>query len=270
MNTLRLALASVFARRWAYVLALASGLAMLLLLAWNSGGLKYYPRTGWEFYADPLELASIVVLSALFGLLVPMELAAVDRSRAGVGAASGLAGAIAAIAGVSCCAPMLLPALLSFVGFSGTALLVFNASLRRLMGPLELASVILMVASIVIVSHTLTATCKPPGQQVAGASGVRAAVRFARWAWPWIAMLAISVGLTHAATRMAIVGTLAEEAQTFNIGATVSTESGSAAGRTDVSSTWDSKLGPPAWMCCDRPTLPTESTASDRQAIRPG
>jgi hypothetical protein len=162
MNMLRLALASVFERRRAYVFALGSGLVMLLFLGWNSGGLKYYPRTGWEFYAEPLELASMVALSALFGLLVPLELAAIARSRTGVGAASGLAGAVAALVGVSCCAPMLLPALLSFVGFSGTALLGFNAALRRLTGPLELTSAVLLVASIVLVSRTLSAVCQQP------------------------------------------------------------------------------------------------------------
>jgi hypothetical protein len=55
---------------------------------------------------------------------------------------------------------VLLPALLSFVGFSGTALLGFNASVRRLAGPLELASVVLMLVSIALVSRTLTTVCR--------------------------------------------------------------------------------------------------------------
>jgi hypothetical protein len=49
VTTLRLAFAIAFERRRAYVIALGSGLGMLALLAWNSGGLRYYPRTGWEF-----------------------------------------------------------------------------------------------------------------------------------------------------------------------------------------------------------------------------
>jgi len=162
VNTLRLALAIAFERRRAFVIALSSGLAMLAVLAWNSGGLKYYPRTGWEFYAAPVEIASMVGLAALFGLLVPLEVAAIVKARAALGAASGLAGVVAAVAGMSCCAPLLLPTLLSFVGFSGTALLGFNATVRRLAGPLELASVVLMVASIVLVSRTLTASCRQP------------------------------------------------------------------------------------------------------------
>jgi len=161
VNMLRLALAIAFERRRAYPIALASGLAMLALLAWNSGGLRYYARTGWEFYAQPVELVSMLALAALFGMMVPLEVAAIRKVRATQSAASGLAGMVAAIAGVSCCAPVLLPAVLSFVGFSGTALLGFNASVRRLAAPLELASVVLLVASIALVSRTLTAACQP-------------------------------------------------------------------------------------------------------------
>jgi len=160
--TLKLSFALGFEERRAYVIALGSGAVMLALLAWNSGGLKYYSHTGWEYYAEPVDLAIMIVPSALFGLLVPLELAAILKARAGVGAASGLAGVVAAVASMSCCAPLLLPALLSFVGFSGTALLGFNVSVRKLAGPLELASVVLMMASIVLVSRTLTAVCQRP------------------------------------------------------------------------------------------------------------
>jgi hypothetical protein len=162
VNTLRLAFAIAFDRRHAYVIAVVSGLGMLALLVWNSGGLKYYPRTGWEFYAPPVEIASMVGLAALFGLLVPLQLAMIGKARAGFGAAGGLAGTIAAVLGMSCCAPLLLPALLSFVGFSGTAVVGFNASMLRLAGPLQLASVVLMVVSIALASRSLTAACEPP------------------------------------------------------------------------------------------------------------
>ena len=92
VKTLRLALAIAFARRRAYGIALGSGVGMLALLVWNSGGLNYYPRTGWAFYAEPVELASMVALAALFGLLVPLQVAAIVRARAALGAASGLFG----------------------------------------------------------------------------------------------------------------------------------------------------------------------------------
>jgi hypothetical protein len=160
VNTLWLALEIAFERRRAFLIAPGSALCMVALLGWNSGGLRYYPRTGLEFYADPVEIASIVGLSSLFGVLVPLELAAIVKARVGFATATGASGMFAAIASMSCCAPMLLPAVLSFVGFSGTALLGFNASVRRFAGALELASVVFMVMSIALVSRTLTAACQ--------------------------------------------------------------------------------------------------------------
>jgi len=162
MSTLSLAFAIAFEQPRAYAIAFGSGVCMLALLVWNSGGLNYYPAAGWEFYAEPIELLSILALSALFGLLVPLQVAAIAKARAALGAAGGLAGTLVAVAGVSCCAPLLLPAVLSFIGFSGTALLGFNASVRSLAGPLTLVSVVLMLTSIGLVSRTITAACAVP------------------------------------------------------------------------------------------------------------
>jgi hypothetical protein len=58
----------------------------------------------------------------------------------------------------------LLPALLSFVGFSGTALLGFNLVLREVAGPLTAGSIALMLVSIGLVSRTITAECKLPSR----------------------------------------------------------------------------------------------------------
>jgi hypothetical protein len=162
MTTLRLAFAIAFDGLSAYALSGASALVMFGLLVWNSGGLNYYPSSGWEFFATPTELVSMLALSALFGVLVPLQVAAVAKARAALGAVGGLTGTAMAILGVSCCAPLMLPALLSFLGFSGTALLGFNASVRALSTPLTLASLGLMLVSIVLVSRTLAATCKLP------------------------------------------------------------------------------------------------------------
>jgi hypothetical protein len=165
VTSLRLAFGIAFDRRSAYALAAACGLGMLSLLIWNSGGLNYFPASGWEFYASPGEVVSMLALAGLFGLLVPLQVAALTRARAALTAAGGLAGTAMAIAGVSCCAPLLLPALLSFIGFSGTALLGFNASLRAFAAPLTIASVLLMLVSIGLVSRTLSAACRMPSPQ---------------------------------------------------------------------------------------------------------
>jgi hypothetical protein len=150
-----------FARPWAYLLALGAALAMALLLVWGSGLLAHY-STGWVVIADPEEMASVAIISVLFGLLVPLEVAAMTKARSVVGVAGGLAGTLTGILSVSCCAPLLIPTLLSFVGFSGTALVTFNLAVRDYLGPLAGLSVVLMVLSIVLVARTITAVCKVP------------------------------------------------------------------------------------------------------------
>jgi hypothetical protein len=155
------ALAIGFARPWAYLLALGAALAMALLLVWGSGLLAHY-STGWVVIADPEEMASVAIISVLFGLLVPLEVAAMTKARSVVGVAGGLAGTLTGILSVSCCAPLLIPTLLSFVGFSGTALVTFNLAVRDYLGPLAGLSVVLMLLSIVLVARTITAVCKVP------------------------------------------------------------------------------------------------------------
>jgi hypothetical protein len=158
---IRLALAIGFARRWAYLLALGAAMAMALLLVWGSGLLAHYP-TGWVVIADPEEMATLAVLSVLFGLLVPLEVAALTKARSVVGIAGGLAGTLTGILSVSCCAPLLIPTLLSFIGFSGTALVTFNIAVRDYLGPLAVLSIALMAVSVVLAARTVTAVCKVP------------------------------------------------------------------------------------------------------------
>jgi len=65
---------------------------------------------------------------------------------------------------VSCCAPLLIPSLLSFLGFSGTALVSFNLTVRDYMGQLALLSIALMIGSLLLVARTVTAACAPNEQ----------------------------------------------------------------------------------------------------------
>jgi hypothetical protein len=166
LERLQITLLVAFDRPRAYVLAAVSALAMLVLLVVNSGGLNYYPSTGWSFFAPASEVVSILVLSALFGLLLPLQVAAITKARSASTATGGILGSFMAVAGVSCCAPLLLPAVLSFVGFSGTALLGFNLALREWSAPLTTASIMLMLVSIGLVSRTISAECKLPARKV--------------------------------------------------------------------------------------------------------
>jgi predicted membrane channel-forming protein YqfA (hemolysin III family) len=167
MADLPRALAIGFARPWSYLLAVAAALGMALLLVWGSGLLAHY-STGWVVIADPAEMATLTILSVLFGLLVPLEVAAITKARSVVGVAGGLAGTLTGILSVSCCAPLLIPTLLSFVGFSGTALVTFNLAVREYLGPLAVLSVVLMALSIVLVARTITAVCNVPLPEQAG------------------------------------------------------------------------------------------------------
>jgi hypothetical protein len=155
------ALGLAFARPWTYVVALASAGAMALLLGWSSGLLAQYP-TGWELTASPQELLTLLAIAVLFGLLVPLEIAALTKARNAVGTVGGVAGAVTGILSLSCCAPLLIPSLLSFVGLSGTALVAFNLTVRDYLGPLAILSVALMAGSIVLVSRTLRSACVAP------------------------------------------------------------------------------------------------------------
>ena len=159
MADIPLALAIGFARPRAYFVAVGAAIAMALLLVWGSGLLAHYP-TGWVVIADPVEMATLTVLSVLFGLLVPLEVAALSKARSMLGVAGGLAGTVTGILSVSCCAPLLIPTLLSFLGFSGTALVAFNITVRDYLGPLAVLSIALMALSIVLVARTVTAVCK--------------------------------------------------------------------------------------------------------------
>jgi hypothetical protein len=169
MPDVPLALNIAFARPWSYVVAVLSAGSMALLLVWSSGLLTQYP-TGWEVTASPQEILTVVAIALLFGLLVPLEISALTKARNAVGTVGGVAGAVTGILSLSCCAPLLIPSLLSFVGFSGTALVAFNLTVRDYLGPLAMLSAALMAGSVLLVSRSITSACVPAN---ATASGVR-------------------------------------------------------------------------------------------------
>ena len=158
----QLALAIAFDRPRSYVLAAGAAVAMMGLLAWSGDFMQYFPETGWELDAGLSDRMTILSVGVLFGLLVPLEVAAISKARhaARAAGASGLLGPVFGILSMSCCAPLLAPALLSFVGFSGSTLLNVNTTLHELSTPLTLASLALLLLSIGLVSHTVAAACR--------------------------------------------------------------------------------------------------------------
>jgi hypothetical protein len=159
---IRLAFAIAFFPRYAYVVSVVGALATLALLTWSGGFVIYYPTTGWDFYASAQELVTMLVLAALFGLLLPLQVAAITKARSAAGTAGGFFGALFGMLSISCCAPLILPALLSFVGFSGMTLLQVNIAVHEWATPLTLASIGFVLLAIGLVSHTITAACGLP------------------------------------------------------------------------------------------------------------
>ena len=98
-------------------------------------------------------------VSARLWLRFIRRLAAARSHCAVQSSAGGVLGPVFGIVSMSCCAPQLAPALLSFVGFSGTTLLNVNATLRELSTLLTLVSIAPLLESIVLVSRTVTAVC---------------------------------------------------------------------------------------------------------------
>ena len=140
---------------------MSGAVGLWLLLAWSGDLIQQYP-SGFEFHSEPRRLAALILLAVLFGLLVPMEAAALGKARSVAGLAGGATSTITALLSMSCCAPLVIPAILSFAGFSGTAILDFNTQLSQYETPLTLLSIALMLLSLVLVTRTLSATCKLP------------------------------------------------------------------------------------------------------------
>jgi hypothetical protein len=165
---IRTALIIAFYPRYAYPVALLGGLAMLALLVWSGGFLVFYSSYGWDFYATPQETLTILLLAALFGVLLPLQVAAVAKARSAAGTTGGVLGTVFGVLSMSCCAPLILPALLSFVGFSGMTLLQVNITVHEWANALTIASIGFMVLAIALVSRTITAVCIMPPTRRSG------------------------------------------------------------------------------------------------------
>lgn len=138
------------------VVALFFGAVFVL----TSGMVTFFPEGPFiEF--NLLRIGTLIILVLLSGLVVPMQLFAIQKARSGLKtASSGFGGVLTGIATMSCCAPLLLPSLLSFVGFSGTQLLFFNMSIRQYILPLSLLSAGLLSLSLLMASRSVSAACK--------------------------------------------------------------------------------------------------------------
>lgn len=159
MRTVIQAVTIVFSDKKNIVLAFVAGSLFAAIFIFASGMVTFFPEGPFiEF--QPLRIATLIALTLLAGFVVPMQWYAIGKARAGLkGSTSSFGGIFIGIATMSCCTPLLLPAILAFGGFSGTQLLFFNMTLRQYVLPLSILSIFLLSISLFLVSRSVVAAC---------------------------------------------------------------------------------------------------------------
>lgn len=160
MQILIQAIKIVFCERRNILLGIASALFFGGVFLFGTGMITFFP-TGPYIEFVPTRILTLAALTILSGITVPVQLYALKKARAGLKeGASGIGGLFAGMATMSCCAPLLLPAVLSFVGFSGTQLLFLNIAARQYALYLSLISIALLGMSLFMASRSMSATCR--------------------------------------------------------------------------------------------------------------
>lgn len=153
------ALRLVYRSPWNVLLALAAFVAMTVFYLWSSQVLVV-GRHGVSFLVQKQYIAAALIMALLFGLVVPLLVYAARLAAASASQTSGTAlGAVFGTLSMTCCAPVILPAILSLLGFSGTTILSLNLTLNRFWMPLAVAGIILLTYSLVSVVQSLNREC---------------------------------------------------------------------------------------------------------------
>jgi hypothetical protein len=120
-------------------------------------------RWSLSLLIEPDVMVAIVFLASLLAISLPLQVYALRRAVAGASeAGSSMLGLLVGTASMSCCAPVLLPALLSLIGFSGTTILSVNVTIHRYFVPLAALSAVLLGYSILSTASSLGRTCAAP------------------------------------------------------------------------------------------------------------
>lgn len=150
----------VYRSPWNVLLALMAFAVMATFYLWSSQELVV-SRHGFSFLLQTQFVIAALIMALLFGLVLPLLVSAARLAAARASQTGGTAlGAIFGTASMTCCAPVILPAILSLLGFSGTAILRLNQTLNRFWMPLAVAGIILLTYSLVSVVQSLNAECR--------------------------------------------------------------------------------------------------------------
>lgn len=156
------ALRMVFSDPFNLTLGVVTLVATLVFLAWAAQVVTRFPYGGLYWDLQPSRVVAIGALSAGFGLVVPVHAEALRalrvraRARSAAGLAVGWAGGIAA---VSCCSPLLFPAVAGLLGASGSTVLSFNLALHRWFVPLTLLALGVLLGSGALALRDLAGVC---------------------------------------------------------------------------------------------------------------
>ncbi len=148
-------------------------LAFAGLFVWGSHIITVFPVGGVYVSASPFTLVAIFLTAGLMGITIPLHWFAwrkAVRSRASTGLSA--LGAVFSISAMSCCAPLLVPAVLSLVGVSGTNLLSLNLRLHQLRFLLFGSALALMTFSLWVGLRNVARACRLPAE-VVGDNGDR-------------------------------------------------------------------------------------------------
>lgn len=158
----------VYRHTWSIVLAIVAFTMMALFYLWSSQVLVI-SGSSVSFAPAPEFVVVAFIMSLLFGLVVPLMVYAARVAATTAAQAGGTAlGAIFGTVSMTCCAPVILPALLSLLGFSGTTVLRLNQTLNRFWLPLAVAGIILLSYSLISVLQTLDLQCSLNNQTSGG------------------------------------------------------------------------------------------------------
>jgi len=180
------ALQIVYRERSYQVAAVLLGLLAAAGVSWAMQVVSYFPGSGLFWDVTPLRLIQVLTLAGSLGLFIPMQVyvlrkgkrsttiapeglkmheereASSSRLRSFVPGPSFGLGALLGIVCLTCCAPLLLPALLALLGTSGSLILTLNTHLVQWSVLLFLGSLLLCGVTLFLLAHTVTAACVLP------------------------------------------------------------------------------------------------------------
>lgn len=173
MKAYAAAVAAVFRDPFNLALGGVVSVAGAVLLAWAGQIVVRAPIGGLYWDLQPSRLAAVGAMSVGFGVVVPLQAAAVRQLRTAARARAGAGLAVSSVTGlaaVSCCSPLLVPALAGLLGASGTTALSVNLTVHRWFLPLSLVSVGLLGLSALMAARDLTRECRITHISHSGAS----------------------------------------------------------------------------------------------------